>query len=110
LQYEKALALKDLKESAVFVNLGGVIALVPVDHEQGLAQRLKKLTLNANAIIYIETRSLKSVYENVQRVGALVLGQIDYGYGRRFFRCLDSDGNIRLFQYLLASIVPRSVL
>jgi predicted enzyme related to lactoylglutathione lyase len=67
---------------------------VPVDHEQGLTQRLKKVTINANAIIYIETRSLKSVYENVQRVGALVLGQIDYRHGRRFFRCLDPDGTV----------------
>jgi ADP-ribosylglycohydrolase/predicted enzyme related to lactoylglutathione lyase len=92
--YEKVLGLKVLKESSVFVNLGGVIALVSADHEKDLGRQAENYTLNKNIIIYIETRSLKAAYENVRRFGAIVLNQICHRHGRRFFRCLDPDGNV----------------
>jgi ADP-ribosylglycohydrolase/predicted enzyme related to lactoylglutathione lyase len=92
--YEKVLGLKVMKESGFFVNVGGVIALVLVDHEKILGEQPKRNLLNKNIIIYIETRSLTAVYENVTRFGAEILCRISHSSGRRFFRCLDPDRNV----------------
>jgi predicted enzyme related to lactoylglutathione lyase len=92
--YEKVLGLKVIKESGFYVNVGGAIALVSVDHEKRLGEQPRYNLLNKNVIVYIETRSLTAVYENVTRFGAEILSTISHSLGRKFFRCLDPDSNV----------------
>jgi ADP-ribosylglycohydrolase/predicted enzyme related to lactoylglutathione lyase len=92
--YEKVMNLNVVKETSSSVSLGGIIALVSTDYEKGLGDRSENMELNKNVIIYIETRSLRAIYQNVEQFGGKVLSEIFHGHGRSFFRCLDPDKNV----------------
>lgn len=79
--YEKILGLKAAKESGNFVRYGGII----------LGQLGSPNSLPES--VYIEVKSLEAAYNNVLKFGAKDLSQVSEKLGRRFFRCLDPDGN-----------------
>ena len=91
--YEKALGLEVVKESKNIVNLNGIISLVSMDYDQSTDKQQKSFALKSSTI-YVRTRSMEAVYNNIHRFRVTILTRLSRAHEQRFFRCLDPDGNI----------------
>ena len=96
--YERVLGLKVEKESEVLVKCGGIV-LVPLDYKKSLVQESESFYPKMTTTIYIEIKSLEEAHNNVCQVKAKILQPISERRGRRFFTCLDPDGNaVEIFE------------
>lgn len=92
--YEKVLGLQVQKEMKDLVRCQGIV-LVPLERESNLMASANNYTPkgSANSYIYIEVEALEKAYSNVCQFGSQVLKNISERQKRRYFTCLDPDGN-----------------
>lgn len=96
--YERVLGLKVEKESEVLVKCGGIV-LMPLEYEINIVQPLDSLTPKMAITIYIEIESLEAAHNNVCQFGSKIWKPISERRGRRYFTCLDPDGNaVEIFE------------
>ena len=71
------------------------IVLVPLERQSNLmtASNSGALKESTSSYIYIEVAALETAYSNVCQFGAKVLKNISERHKRRYFTCLDPDGN-----------------
>jgi ADP-ribosylglycohydrolase/predicted enzyme related to lactoylglutathione lyase len=94
--YEMVLGLKVEKESEAIVKCGCIV-LVP--YEKSLVQPSNNFIPNMTTTIYIEIKSLEEAHNNVFQFGGKIVKPISERRGRRFFTCLDPDGNaVEIFE------------
>lgn len=96
--YESVLGLKVEKETEALVKCGGIV-LVPLNYEKSIVKQSETSTLNMTSNICFEVESLKAAHNNVYQFGSKILEPISERRGRRFFTCLDPDGNaVEIFE------------
>ncbi|MCL1469649.1 ADP-ribosylglycohydrolase family protein [Argonema antarcticum] len=96
--YEKVLGLKVEKESKAIVRCDCIV-LVPSDYQKNHMYSSPNLIPNTSTTIYIELESLDEAHNNVRQFGSKILKPISERRGRRFFTCLDPDGNaVEIFE------------
>jgi len=94
--YERVLGLKVEKESKALVRCDRVVLTQLNDRK---SSKVPSNTPDQSATICLEIKSLEPAYNNVLQIGVKILQQISYKQGRRFFRCLDPDGNpVEIYQ------------
>ncbi len=87
--YGEVLGLAIARESKNAINFGGVLTLVPADYDTGLLSGTP-----AQSIVCVETTDLELCRERVAQAGTKGIMPIGQRMGRRFFACLDFDGNV----------------
>jgi len=87
--YGEVLGLAIARESKNAINFGGVLTLVPSDYDMGFQNGIP-----AQSIVCVETTDLELCRERVVRAGTRGIIPIEQRLGRRFFACLDFDGNV----------------
>jgi ADP-ribosylglycohydrolase/predicted enzyme related to lactoylglutathione lyase len=90
--YENVLGLKLTKKTDVLAQYD-TLALVPFSKEINSKEPLENSSHSWGHIICLEFDSIDNVYNNVLNFGSKVLKLISEKNGRRFFTCLDPDGN-----------------
>ncbi len=85
--YEKVLGIKVERESKLFVRCGSIVL-------QKYKIPLETAKVPVSNTIYLEVASLNEVYNNVTKVGAVIVKDISQKKGRNYFHCLDPDENI----------------
>jgi ADP-ribosylglycohydrolase/predicted enzyme related to lactoylglutathione lyase len=89
--YVNVLGMTVTKESGGYVNLSGSIALLPMSD----AKSFTDISSNPiRALLYLEMRSIDSIYCRVQAARCRILSNMSTEGKRRCFRILDPDNNI----------------
>ncbi|MBC6475700.1 MAG: ADP-ribosylglycohydrolase family protein [Hormoscilla sp. GM102CHS1] len=94
--YERVLGLKVEKESKGLVRCDRIV-LKQLNNLK--SSEVPSNTSERNATICLEIKSLEPAYNNAVQFEVKILQQISSIQGRRFFRCLDPDGNpVEIYQ------------
>lgn len=87
--YAEVLGLAIARESKNAINFGGVLTLVPANYDTGFLNGIL-----GQSIVCVETTDLELCRERVLQAGTKGVTPVEQRTGRRFFACLDFDGNI----------------
>ncbi|BAY25240.1 hypothetical protein NIES2100_50460 [Calothrix sp. NIES-2100] len=97
--YEKVLGIKVESESSFLVKCGSIILTDLEEYKKiyGFSSEMNKPSIINTIDLVVE--SFDEAYNNVSKVGAKIMKDDSKSHQRRFFYCLDPDGNlIRIYE------------